>query len=176
MYSNSNISLIDFSKDNCGNIGIRIENRKIIVWSKKENNKTINEFKSDTNISNESKWTHIALRSCIYNTSKYLNLFLNGIHQLGNQLEIDLFIGETNLNLIGKSDTLNIHSSSIIIDEIRIYDRTLNNSEIKNDALNTTECHYNHYYEMNCEKSNFFCYCKLPILLKFLIFIIIFRN
>ena len=48
MYYNSNISLIDFSKDNCGNIGIRIENRKIIVWSKKENNKTINEFKSST--------------------------------------------------------------------------------------------------------------------------------
>ena len=154
MYSNSDISLFDFSKENFGNIGIRIENRKIIVWSKKGNNKTINEFKSDTIIiSNESKWTHIALRSCIYNTSRYLNLFLNGVHQLGNQLEIDFFIGETNLNLIGKSDTFNIHSSSIIIDEIRIYDRTLNNSEIKNDALNTTtKCHYN---EINCEKSTF---------------------
>ncbi len=68
LYSNSNISLIDFSKNNFGNIGIRIENLKIIVWSKKENNnKTINEFKSDTIISNdESKWTHLALRSCIY--------------------------------------------------------------------------------------------------------------
>jgi len=147
--------LLNFT--NIGNIGIRIENRKIIVWSKKENNnKTINEFKSDTIISNdESKWTHLALRSCIYyDTSKYLNLFLNGVYQLGNQLEIDFFTGEKNLNFIGKSDTFNIHSSSIIIDEIRIYNKILNNSEIKNDALNTTECHYNHYYEMNCEKSN----------------------
>jgi hypothetical protein len=71
------------------------------------------------------------------NKFKYANLYFKD-YRLDYAFEIVLVSEPTNLNYIGKSDTYNIESSSIIIDEIEIYDRLLDSSEIINDNPTTT--------------------------------------
>jgi len=48
-----------------------------------------------------------------------------------------MFVG-TNLNHISKIDTYDIESSNIVIDEIKIYDRVLDDIQIVNDSQDRT--------------------------------------
>jgi hypothetical protein len=129
IFSNANLALIDFSFDNSRNIGLAIlNNNNILFWIKNSNGSII---KSESNFKiNNKEWYHIALTYS--NSSRLIYLYVNGI--LVSSHYVDLILGETNLNYIGKSDTLNISGSEILIDEIRIYNRVLNNNEILTDS------------------------------------------
>ena len=84
---------------------------------------------------NNNDWIYLAISYS--NKFKYANIYFKD-YRLDYPFEI-LVLGETtNLNYIGKSDTYNIESSSIIIDEIEIYDRLLDSSEIINDNPTTS--------------------------------------
>jgi len=122
--SSSSFSLIDFSFNNSRNIGLGVINNEIVFFSK---NATESIIKLESNYTiNNQKWYHIAVT---YSTNfKSLYLYVNGMPILFRY--IDLILGETNLNYIGKSDTLNTTGSEILIDEIRIYNRVLSSNEI----------------------------------------------
>ena len=133
---NANLALIDFSFDNSRNIGLAILNNNNILFWIKNSNGSIIRLDSSYKISNQ-EWYHIAITYS--NNSKSLYVYIDGFPIFFRY--IDLILGETNLNYIGKSDTLNINGSEIIIDEIRIYNRVLNNNEIltdSNDRYTTT--------------------------------------
>jgi len=106
---------------------------EIIFWTKKANGnkleKSLNFFNDDND------WMYLAISYS--NKFKYANLYFKD-YRLDYAFEIVLVSEPTNLNYIGKSDTYNIESSSIIIDEIEIYDRLLDSSEIINDNPTTS--------------------------------------
>ena len=121
-------ALFDFSLDNSRNIGLGVINNEIIFWTKNANGLIV-DLNSNFFINNQ-KWYHIALTYS--NNSKLLNLYINGMYRIIQN--VDLILGETNLNYIGRSDALNIYDSKVLIDEIRIYNRELNSSEITTDS------------------------------------------
>jgi hypothetical protein len=174
---NASLALIDFSFDNSRNIGLGIINEEIVFFAKNSSQSII---KLESNYKIDYKeWYHIAIT---YSTnSELIYLYINGV--LFNSIYIDLILGETNLNYIGKSDMLNIMKSEVLIDEIKIYNRKLNSNEIKIDSDDRTittidkcknyycynggtcytynnlyaycKCTYG-YYGNDCQKSNFF--------------------
>jgi hypothetical protein len=106
---------------------------KIIFWTKKANGNKMEKSLKFNN--NNNDWIYLAISYS--NKFKYANIYFKD-YRLDYPFEI-LVLGETtNLNYIGKSDTYNIESSSIIIDEIEIYDRLLDSSEIINDNPTTS--------------------------------------
>ncbi len=127
-------SLIDFSENfNSNNIGIRIEDSKLVFWTKAQNE--TNSLKSKSNLVSY-EWIHIAV-SFKYNISE---LYLNGI--LDNYA---YFVPQNNranynTNYIGKSYDFDISFSSIVIDEIKIFNRSLFAYEIKKDSLEKKKC------------------------------------
>jgi len=124
------IALFDFSFDNSHNIGLTIlNNNYVFFWTKNSTGSIISTLDSNYKINNQ-KWYHIAITYS--NNSKSLYLYINGFPIFFRN--IDLILGETNLNYIGRSDTLKIAGSEILIDEIRIYNRALNSNEIKIDS------------------------------------------
>ena len=126
--SSSSFALIDFSFNNSQNIGLGIINNEIIFFAKNSTG-SINELESNYKINNK-EWYHIAIT---YSTnSKLIYLYINGV--LFSSIYVDLVLGETNLNYIGKSDTLNMTGSEILIDEIKIYNRALSSNEISIDS------------------------------------------
>jgi len=127
--------LFDFSLDNSRNIGLEIIDNQIIFFAKNATG-SIMTLESNYKI-NYKEWYHIAIT--YLNSSRLIYLYVNGI--LVSTHFIDLILGETNLNYIGRSDALNIIGSVVLIDEIRIYNRVLNSNEIiadSNDRPNTT--------------------------------------
>ena len=104
---------------------------KIIFWTKKANG---NKMEKSLNFFNNNDWTYLAISYS--NKFKYANIYFKD-YRLHYAFEM-LFGETTNLNYIGKSDTYNIESSSIIIDEIEIYNRLLDSSEIINDNPTTS--------------------------------------
>jgi len=126
--SSSTFALIDFSFNNSRNIGLAIINNEIIFFAK-NSSQSIIKLESNYKINNK-EWYHIAIT---YSTnSKLIYLYVNGV--LVSSLYVDLILGETNLNYIGKSDTLNMTGSEILIDEIKIYNRALSSNEISIDS------------------------------------------
>jgi hypothetical protein len=126
----STFALFDFSFDNSRNIGLGIINEEIVFFAKNSSQSII---KLESNYKIDYKeWYHIAIT---YSTnSKLIYLYINGV--LFSSIYVDLILGETNLNYIGKSDTLKISFSTVRIDEIKIYNRVLNSNEIENDSKN----------------------------------------
>jgi hypothetical protein len=126
---NASLALIDFSFDNSRNIGLEIlNNNEVIFWTKNANGSVI-ELNLNYLINNK-EWYHLAITYS--SNSKLIYVYINGALRIIKNNE--LILGETNLNYIGKSDTLNINGSEILIDEIRIYNRVLNSNEIKIDS------------------------------------------
>ncbi len=123
------IALFDFSFDNSHNIGLKILLNNILFWTKNNANGSIINLDSNCK-TNYDQWYHIALTYS--NKSKLIKLYVNGVRV--NSLYVNLRLGETNLNYIGRSDTLNITGSEFLIDEIKIYNRVLNFNEIKIDS------------------------------------------
>jgi hypothetical protein len=124
------LSLIDFSSDNENNIGIRIENNKIIFWAK-DNNQIRLEFKSRTLLKND--WYYLAVAY----SNGHVDLYLNGKHESSSSkfYKLDQLLNKkTNLNYIGQSSTFNILSSTFIIDEIKIYNKSLDKNQLKMDS------------------------------------------
>jgi hypothetical protein len=124
----STFALFDFSFDNSRNIGLGIIKNEIIFFAKNSTGSII-KFESNYKI-DYKEWYHIAIT---YSTnSKLIYLYINGV--LFSSIHVDLILGETNLNYIGKSETLKIYFSTVRIDEIKIYNRELNSNEIENDS------------------------------------------
>jgi hypothetical protein len=126
--SNANLALFDFSLDNSRNIGLEFLNNEIIFFAKNSTGSII-KIESYYKINNQ-QWYHIALTYS--NNSRLIYLYINGEAKIIKS--VDLVLGETNLNYIGRSDTLNINGSKVRIDEIRIYNRVLNSNEIFTDS------------------------------------------
>jgi hypothetical protein len=126
------LSLIDFNSDNKYNIGIRIENNKIIFWAK--DNQIVYELKSRSLLKKYNNWYHLAV---VYSKG-HVVLYLNGNYDSSSSeqfYELDQLLNKkTNLNYIGKSFTFNILSSTIIIDEIKIYNKSLDKNQLKIDS------------------------------------------
>jgi hypothetical protein len=122
------IALFDFSFNNSQNIGLAIISKEIIFWTKNATGSIIR-LKSNYQINNK-QWYHVAITYS--NSSKLIYSYINGV--LVNSLYVDLILGETNLNYIGKSNSLNVILSVVLIDEIKIYNRILDSNEIKVDS------------------------------------------
>jgi len=163
------LALIDFSLDNSQNIGLGVVNNKIVFFAKNATGSIIT-LDSDYRIIYK-EWYHIAITYS--NDSKLIKLYVNGV--LVNSLYVNLRLGETNLNYIGRSDTLNRIGSEVLIDEIRIYNRALSSIEIKidsNDRLISTtpsattttridKCKYHVCYNGGiCYTSYGYAYCS----------------
>jgi len=142
------------------NIGLGVINNEIIFWTKNANELII-KLNSNYFINNK-EWYHIAIT---YSTnSKLIYLYINGV--FFSSIYVDLILGETNLNYIGKSDMLNIMKSEVLIDEIKIYNRKLNSNEIKidsDDRTITTIDKCKNYYCYNggtCYTDYAYAYCR----------------
>jgi hypothetical protein len=135
IYFNDNVALFDFSFDNSRNIALAIldknanKNFQIIFWAKKENGSTI-DLTAKYQI-NDNEWYHIAITYS--SNSKSIYLYVNGIFVSSRYVDL-ILLGETNLNYIGRSDAIKQWESRVQIDEIKIYNRALNSSEITTDS------------------------------------------